>query len=121
MPETRTPSRLRQARTCYDHLAGEAAVAIYRYMEQQAWIDAQGSALTEEGERQFQRLGVMLDPQTRRKPCAACLDWSERRFHLGRRAAVDAATEGLDNPHSRQSRSDYHQGGRIGSAAPVPG
>ncbi|NUU67955.1 winged helix-turn-helix transcriptional regulator [Enterobacteriaceae bacterium BIT-l23] len=83
MPETRTPSRLRQARTCYDHLAGEAAVAIYRYMEQEAWIDAQGSALTEEGKRQFQRLGVMLDPQTRRKPCAACLDWSERRFHLG--------------------------------------
>lgn len=83
VPETRTPSRLRQARTCYDHLAGEAAVAIYRYLEQEQWIAPQGDALTEQGRRQLQRLGVVLDSGTRRKPCSACLDWSERRFHLG--------------------------------------
>lgn len=82
-PVSRTPARLRQARTCYDHLAGSVAVAIYQSMLSDGWLVADGSHLTPRGSQQFAALGITLDSHTRRKPCCACLDWSERRFHLG--------------------------------------
>ena len=82
-PVTRTPLALRRARTCYDHLAGEIAVGIYSVMQRDGWITDAGDAVTETGKRELAKLGVALDPHTRRKPCSACLDWSERRFHLG--------------------------------------
>ncbi|HFO2531456.1 TPA: ArsR/SmtB family transcription factor [Yersinia enterocolitica] len=82
-PATRTPAHLRFARTCYDHLAGELAVSIYEFMLQERWLEAGGSALTQAGKSHFQRIGVVLNPRPRRKSCCACLDWSERRFHLG--------------------------------------
>ncbi|AFJ48481.1 ArsR/SmtB family transcription factor [Shimwellia blattae] len=82
-PVSRTPGRLRQMRTCYDHLAGSVAVAMYQSMLDAGWLVADGSRLTDSGLRQFTALGIATDHQTRRKPCCACLDWSERRFHLG--------------------------------------
>lgn len=78
-----TPVALRQARTCYDHLAGEIAVTIFEFMQREGWITDDGRAVTDVGKRQLEKIGVALDPHTRRKPCSACLDWSERRFHLG--------------------------------------
>ena len=82
-PVSRTPQHLRYARTCYDHLAGEVAVKIYEFMTREAWLTADGMTLTSVGKEQLQRLGAVLDPHTRRKPCCPCLDWSERRYHLG--------------------------------------
>ena len=83
-----TPSSLRLARTCYDHLAGEVAVNIYDAMLAQEWLAADGSAITAKGLQQFALSGIMLNPQARRKKCSACLDWSERRFHLGGEAGA---------------------------------
>jgi hypothetical protein len=74
---------LRYARTCYDHLAGELAVKIYDFLLHENWLEADGNALTPAGKEHFQRLGAVLDPRPRRKACCPCLDWSERRFHLG--------------------------------------
>lgn len=78
-----TPVCLRYARTCYDHLAGELAVTIYEYMMREKWLVADGSELTSAGKMHFEKMGVLLNSRTRRKPCCGCLDWSERRFHLG--------------------------------------
>ncbi|NIF23566.1 ArsR/SmtB family transcription factor [Candidatus Pantoea multigeneris] len=78
-----TPVYLRYARTCYDHLAGELAVSIYAFMLREKWLTADGSKLTSVGKMHFERMGVLLNARTRRKPCCPCLDWSERRFHLG--------------------------------------
>lgn len=78
-----TPVYLRYARTCYDHLAGELAVSIYEFMLREKWLEADGSELTSAGKMHFERIGVLLNSRTRRKPCCPCLDWSERRFHLG--------------------------------------
>jgi len=78
-----TPLSLRYARTCYDHLAGELAVNLYEFMLREKWLAAEGSALTPAGKMHFEKMGVVLNARTRRKPCCRCLDWSERRFHLG--------------------------------------
>ena len=61
-----TPVHLRKARTCYDHLAGEVAVKIYDSLCQH-----------------FHEMGIDVPSKHSRKICCACLDWSERRFHLG--------------------------------------
>ncbi|MBP2167241.1 DNA-binding transcriptional ArsR family regulator [Erwinia toletana] len=82
-PEPRTPVNLRFARTCYDHLAGELAVNIYECMLRNNWLEADGSALTASGKMHFEQLGIEINARTRRKRCCPCLDWSERRFHLG--------------------------------------
>ncbi len=82
-PKSTTPLQLRNARTCYDHLAGELAVKIYDSMVLKEWIVADGSVITLKGREELHKLGVILDPKTKRKACCGCLDWSERRFHLG--------------------------------------
>lgn len=87
-PMTRTPVALRRARTCYDHLAGELAVKIFAALREKEWISEDGDRLTEAGEGFFARIGMPLSGKTTRKRCCACLDWSERRFHLGGHAGA---------------------------------
>ncbi|MEQ9927038.1 winged helix-turn-helix domain-containing protein [Pectobacterium brasiliense] len=83
-----TPSSLRAARTCYDHLAGEIAVHIYDFMVAEGWVTSDGASMTPSGQEQFRELGIMSKLKTRRKTCCGCLDWSERRFHLGGEAGA---------------------------------
>ncbi len=78
-----TPINLRKARTCYDHLAGEVAVKLYEFMEQQGWFTADGRDLSAEGRDKFQQMGAVMTPLSKRKTICGCLDWSERRLHLG--------------------------------------
>ncbi|MCU6669477.1 winged helix-turn-helix domain-containing protein [Enterobacteriaceae bacterium H4N4] len=87
-PETTAPESMRHARTCYDHLAGTVAVQIYDAMQAQGWLVADGSALTVCGREGFLQLGIAMNSRARRKACCACLDWSERRFHLGGEAGA---------------------------------
>lgn len=91
-PETSAPKALREARTCYNHLAGTVAVQIYDFMQAEGWLEADGSALTLYGREQFLKLGIPLNAHPRRKACCACLDWSERRFHLGGEAGTALLT-----------------------------
>src|SRR6185436_14798446 len=78
---------LRQARVCYDHLAGELGVAIHdRLLARRALAPASdGLVLTAHGHRLLRQLGIDTAALAlqRRKFCQACLDWSERRHHLG--------------------------------------
>nr|WP_318381538.1 winged helix-turn-helix domain-containing protein [uncultured Enterobacter sp.] len=87
-PSPRVPGALRQARTCYDHLAGEVAVAIFDAMTAGGWLNADASSLTVLGQEGFARMGISLNATAKRKPCCACLDWSERRAHLGGEAGA---------------------------------
>lgn len=75
---------MRRARTCYDHLAGEIAVAIADRMQARGEIvfTEDAGALTEEGARFLGELGANLEPRTSRIFCRPCLDWSERRPHI---------------------------------------
>lgn len=78
---------LRRARVCYDHLAGEAGVAMLdRFRAKQLIVGRdEVMRITDEGARFFCDFGVDIHrlAQGRRAMCRACLDWSERRIHLG--------------------------------------
>ena len=84
-----TPSRLRAARTCYDHMAGTAGVALHDRLHAQGWLQAtaerDGYELTAEGAVALESLGIDIEGarRSRRRFACACLDWSERRPHLG--------------------------------------
>jgi DNA-binding transcriptional ArsR family regulator len=77
---------LRQARVCYDHLAGEFGVALYDFLTGSGRLQDRdgGPTLTRRGETFFRDFGVSLDElRAQRRPlCKACLDWSMRRHHL---------------------------------------
>ncbi len=78
--------RMRFARVCYDHLAGEIAVDLYHSLVKNNFlIDARGTTLlTDSGENLFGMFGVDFQQlaQKKRPICKTCLDWSERRSHL---------------------------------------
>jgi DNA-binding transcriptional ArsR family regulator len=79
-----TPNRLRAARTCYDHIAGTLGVALHDRLENAGWLSSVYD-LTPAGEKAFATLGIDI-AETRalhRRFAFACLDWSERRSHLG--------------------------------------
>jgi DNA-binding transcriptional ArsR family regulator len=91
VPKIRTGPRdkaMRQARTCYDHLAGRIAVAINDRMVACGHLDlsADGGVLTGDGAAFLQSIGVDLERSRKRKTsrvfCRPCFDWSERRHHL---------------------------------------
>lgn len=78
---------LREARICYDHLAGEMGVVIFEKMIAKEWIFLTDASmdLTDKGARAFGDFGINLSlPKGSRRPlCRPCLDWSMRRHHLG--------------------------------------
>ncbi|PYQ29065.1 MAG: transcriptional regulator [Acidobacteria bacterium] len=71
-----TDPALRVARVCYDHLAGERGVWMYEQLQTRKLFD---------DEKFFANFGIDLGALThsRRPLTRTCLDWSERRHHLG--------------------------------------
>lgn len=101
--EPSTPPALRLARRCYDHLAGEWGVRLHDHALRHAWIAPDevepsacppghppgypaGYRLTDAGHAALRERGVdvaaALASRRRRLACP-CMDWSERRPHLG--------------------------------------
>ena len=78
---------IRQARTCYDHLAGVAGVQVLDDLLDRGWLRAEGERfeLTPEGEAALAGHGVDVAEarRARRAFAVGCLDWTERRVHLG--------------------------------------
>jgi DNA-binding transcriptional ArsR family regulator len=83
---------MRAARTCYDHLAGRLGVALADALSGRGHLELspEGGALTDAGFAFLRDFGVYLGTNcggaTRsgtRLFCRPCLDWSERRLHVG--------------------------------------
>jgi hypothetical protein len=78
---------MRQARSCYDHLAGQLAVALVDRWLARNVLSQCGSAveLTSSGRRRLEQLAIDVTALERAKRplCRTCIDWSERRRHLG--------------------------------------
>lgn len=83
-----TPTRLRAARTCYDHIAGRLGVLLHNHFKASELISVDDGAvydITPKGAQQFSILGidVLALRSARRKFAYPCLDWSERQPHIG--------------------------------------
>ena len=81
---------LRQARTCYGHLAGVAGVQLLDDLLRRGWLEVQEGTqphyhLTPRGAQALLGRGVDLvrARKARRVFAYGCLDWTERRPHLG--------------------------------------
>ena len=89
---------LREARTCYDHLAGRLGVALADALVAGGYAELASDAgvMTQAGITLLGRVGIDIDALVARRGkraprvlCRPCLDWSERRPHLA--GAVGAA------------------------------
>jgi DNA-binding transcriptional ArsR family regulator len=78
---------LRAARSCYDHLAGQAGVALADGLVAGGTLELGDGAfaLTRRGARRLADFGLDVDAILggRRATARACVDWSERRPHIG--------------------------------------
>ena len=81
---------LRQARTCYDHLAGQLGVSIADGLMRDGYVELAGDAgiVTNAGIARLTAIGMDVrkilerTKHSGRVLCRPCLDWSERRPHL---------------------------------------
>lgn len=77
---------MREARVCYDHLAGDHAVTMFDGFVARDIVRVDGDAIVlgNRGKGFFQAVGIdtSLLLGRRRPMCRACLDWSVRRTHL---------------------------------------
>jgi DNA-binding transcriptional ArsR family regulator len=92
-PRSNADDVMRRARTCYDHLAGVLGVAITDRLIERAFVvlGDEAGEVTPDGAGFLAELGVDLSAaRTRRRVfCRPCVDWTERRPHIG--GAVGAA------------------------------
>ena len=84
-PGPREP-KMREARVCYDHLAGEHAVKMLdSLLEKKILVrDGKEIRLGKAGASHFAAIGIDIEVtgKSRRPVCRDCLDWSVRRSHL---------------------------------------
>ncbi len=89
----RIDDKMREARMCYDHIAGRLGVMLADALRAQHHVEFadDGGVVTPSGEAFFARIGIDLSTSrtSRRVFCRPCIDWSERRAHLA--GAVGAA------------------------------
>lgn len=86
-PPRRPTGAMGTARFCYDHLAGELGTRVADALFERELLVAHGEAVevTARGETWFADFGIEVASlrKRRRRFAFHCLDWSERRDHLG--------------------------------------
>jgi DNA-binding transcriptional ArsR family regulator len=96
---------LRNARTCYDHIAGRLGVAIAAGLVNAGAVELDDDAglVTERGVGLLRRAGIDVaasgPPKTvrpARRLCRPCLDWSERRYHIAGRLGAAICRHALE-------------------------
>lgn len=92
-PKSKLDEQLRQARTCYDHIAGMLGVGLADRLTACGFVilGDEAGEVTPAGAEFLSQLGVDLSGARakRRIFCRPCVDWTERRAHIG--GAVGAA------------------------------
>ena len=85
-PHHRVEPALRDARMCYDHMAGRLGVLVCDMLLRRRHIVLAdgGGEVTPSGERFLAELGVDLTKArgAKRHYCRGCIDWTERRHHI---------------------------------------
>lgn len=101
--------KMREARTCYDHLAGRLAVGLF-----EAWITLgvlkwkrNEVYVSDEGLPFLIDLGIDIEQleRNRRPLCRTCIDWSERKNHLGGSLGAAVFSQMLDKGWARREEN----------------
>jgi DNA-binding transcriptional ArsR family regulator len=86
-PISKAGEAMRMARTCYDHFAGKLGVGLADSLVERGFLvlTPEAGEVTERGAAFLGDFGVDLAAlrMKRRTLCRPCLDWTERRLHLG--------------------------------------
>jgi DNA-binding transcriptional ArsR family regulator len=102
-----TPAHLTIARTCYDHMAGRVAVSLHQRLTELRWLQTvaeDACDLSAKGIAGLVALGIDVEATRalRRHFACACVDWSERRPHLGGALGAALLTLALQRRWVRQ-------------------
>lgn len=94
-PRSVRDQALAEARTCYDHFAGRLGVALADALCSGGLVilAEDGGEVTAAGWKALEEIGVELHGSRPgdRAFCRPCLDWSERRWHVGGRVGAALA------------------------------
>ncbi|MEO1652725.1 MAG: helix-turn-helix transcriptional regulator [Bacteroidota bacterium] len=100
---------VKYARTCYDHLAGYLGVSIREHLQNHAYISLHNEAYecTPKGLEKFKSLGIEIEKlkSLKRKFAYPCLDWSERKPHIGGALGAALLCFMLDNAWVRKNKN----------------
>jgi DNA-binding transcriptional ArsR family regulator len=98
--------RLKNARTCYSHLAGRLGVALADALIALRWLedDDQRYRLTPTGARSLRAIGIEVVPRRAQVPARRCLDWTERRPHVAGPVGTALAKVAFDRGWVRRLR-----------------
>jgi DNA-binding transcriptional ArsR family regulator len=98
--------RLKDARTCYSHLAGRLGVALADALVAERWLedDGRGYQVTALGARSLRALGIDARPRGERVAARRCLDWTERRHHVAGPVGTALADLALERRWVRRLR-----------------
>jgi DNA-binding transcriptional ArsR family regulator len=96
----------RQARLCWNHLAGRLGVTVHARLTGQGWLQPApgGWTATPEGRARLEASGVDLPAAAQARHFACdCMDWSERRAHLAGGLGREIARAWIDRGWLRRS------------------
>jgi DNA-binding transcriptional ArsR family regulator len=100
---------MRKARVCYDHIAGELGVLAHDSLARRRLMQVgdDGAELSDAGAEFLAALGidVAVLSAKRRPLCRVCLDWSERRYHLGGSVGAALLSYCLERGWARRAQS----------------
>ncbi|MFK4791451.1 ArsR/SmtB family transcription factor [Microbacterium sp. ZW T5_56] len=100
-----TRAGLARARTCYDHFAGALGVAVTDALIERGVLDDGALDLTDRGRSWLEdELDAPYVPG-RRSSTRACLDWTERRVHLGGGVGAHLADVFFTREWARRSKT----------------
>lgn len=107
-PDISRVALLRHARMCYDHLAGRLGVALAEKFQEKKWIslEERDFRVTDSGRHQLGIFGIDWPAieRSRRLFARRCIDWSERKAHIGGAFGAALATRLMELDWIRRSR-----------------
>ena len=108
-PKSGCGEAMARARTCYDHLAGKLGVAIADSLgaRNRIVLNDDGGVVTPSGLAFLEDFGADLNPSrgSRRAYCRTCLDWSERRWHIGGTVGAAIASRSFELGWTERQRA----------------
>src|SRR5215470_2298906 len=104
--------KLRYARTCYDHIAGLLSVGLAERLAKREFVilGDEAGEVTPAGADFLSKLGVDLSRARakRRVFCRPCVDWTERRPHIGGAVGAPVLRAEMDRTGARHARAHHY-------------